>query len=73
VLSPTNLNIPTQTPQQANGTDFSIQYGTGALSGFISTDRLTWGGLHVGGCMGGGLPPPLPVRLPLRMRLLLHD
>lgn len=34
---------------EANGTDFSIQYGSGAVSGFVSEDVISMGGLKIKG------------------------
>jgi len=35
------------TTYKENGTDFSIQYGTGAMTGFCSTDKLSISGIEI--------------------------
>ncbi|KAJ1470697.1 aspartic peptidase domain-containing protein, partial [Baffinella frigidus] len=45
----TKYNAALSSTYAANGTEFSIQYGSGACSGFMSDDVLTIGGLAVKG------------------------
>ena len=40
---------PRPVPLQEDGREFAIQYGSGQLSGFLSRDTLTFGGLRVEG------------------------
>lgn len=37
----------TSSTYKANGTEFKIQYGSGAMSGFVSQDTVTWGGVQI--------------------------
>jgi phytepsin len=40
-------NAAQSSTYQQNNTQFAIQYGSGSLDGFISSDKLTFGGLEV--------------------------
>ena len=41
------MNCVKKKKDKANGTDFSIQYGTGAMIGFCSTDTLSMAGIPI--------------------------
>ena len=43
-----NQHVDQPAPLQEDGRDFAIQYGSGQLSGYLSQDVLTMGGLKVG-------------------------
>lgn len=46
---PATSLTPRPGPVQEDGRDFAIQYGSGQLSGFLSRDVLTFGGVKVEG------------------------
>ncbi|KAF8138725.1 Asp-domain-containing protein [Boletus edulis] len=42
-----SVDCPHRSSHKANGSDFSIQYGSGSMEGFVSRDKLVFGDLSI--------------------------
>lgn len=47
MITALSLTLPQHCLSQEDGRDFAIQYGSGALTGFLSNDVLTLGDLKI--------------------------